>query len=119
MHRESEPQDAAQVRAAVSGLSPFSATALATGVSAITREVLQRGAVVITKHAEPVMVLMSIERYAQLEKAGAPDLDALTLEFDDRYGRMQAPEVAAKTLDALDLRVRSSRAGEQASRRRT
>lgn len=90
-------------RAAVSGLPPFSSTELATSVGAVTREVMQRGAVVITKHQEPVMVLMSIERYVELERAGAPDLDLLTDRFDELYARMQGPGVAEKTIAALDL----------------
>ena len=90
-------------RAAVSGLPPFSSTALATSVGAVTREVMQRGAVVITKHEEPVMVLMSIERYVELERAGGPDLDLLSERFDELYARMQAPEVADRTIAALNL----------------
>ncbi len=94
-------------RAAVSGLSPYSSTALATSVGAVTREVLQRGAVVITKHDEPVMVLMSIERYVELERAGTPDLELLTERFDDLYARMQVPGVAEGTIAALDLQKRA------------
>ncbi len=89
--------------AAVSSLTPFSSTELATAVGAVTREVMQRGAVVITKHDEPVMVLMSLERYVALERAGAPDLDLLTDRFDELYARMQAPGVAEKSIAALDL----------------
>jgi len=89
--------------AAVSGLTPFSSTELATAFGAVTREVMQRGAVVITKHDEPVMVLMSLERYVALERAGAPDLSLLTDRFDELYARMQAPGVAEKSIAALDL----------------
>ncbi|MEO8198043.1 MAG: type II toxin-antitoxin system prevent-host-death family antitoxin [Thermoanaerobaculia bacterium] len=103
MSRLRELENSEVSRAAVSGLEPFSSTALATGVSAISREVLQRGAVVITKHEEPVMVLMSIERYAQLERAAAPDLRALSRQFEDLYRRMQAPDVVEKTVAALEL----------------
>lgn len=93
---------------AVSGLTPFSSTALATAVGAVTREVMQRGAVVITKHDEPVMVLMSLERYVELERAGAPDLNLLTDRFDELYARMQAPGVAEKSIAALDLQKAGS-----------
>lgn len=106
MSRVLEVQDADVVRA-VSGLAEFSSTNLATGVGAITREVMKRGAAVITKHNEPVMVLMSLERYMQLEKAGAPNLDALTRRFDEMYARMQEPGAAEDTIAALDLSARS------------
>ncbi len=108
-------------RAAVRGLPPFSSTELATSVGAVTREVLQGGAVVITKHEKPVMVLMSIERYVELERAGTPDLDLLTDRFDELYARMQDPGVADRTIAALDLRksaLARRRPAQPRSRRR-
>ena len=107
--------------AAVRDLTPFSSTELATSVGAVTREVLQRGAVVITKHDEPVMVLMSLERYVELERAGTPDLDLLTDRFDELYARMQAPGVAERSIAALDLQktaASSPRPAKPRSRRR-
>ena len=59
MSRPIDLREPEAAREAVSGMPPFSSTELATSVGAVTREVLQRGAVVITKHDEPVMVLMS------------------------------------------------------------
>ena len=106
------------VSRAVSGLTSFSSTSLATGVGAVTREVMKRGAAVITKHEEPVMVLMSIERYVELEHAAAPNLDALTRQFDEMYARMQAPGVARKTIRALELRARRAKVVANAARRR-
>ena len=110
--------DAAGV--AVRDLTPFSSTELATSVGAVTREVLQRGAVVITKHDEPVMVLMSLERYVELERAGTPDLNLLTDRFDELYARMQAPGVAERSIAALDLQktAGSSRRREKPRSRR-
>ncbi|MGH8539851.1 MAG: hypothetical protein ACRETW_05030 [Stenotrophobium sp.] len=102
------------VARAVSGLPAFSSTNLATGAGSITREVMKRGAAVITKHDEPVMVLMTIERYAQLEKAAMPNLDALTRQFDAMYARMQTPGISERTIDALDL---SPLRGKPAARR--
>jgi len=102
-------------------LPPFSSTELATSVGAVTREVLQGGAVVITKHEKPVMVLMSIERYVELERAGTPDLDLLTDRFDELYARMQDPGVADRTIAALDLRksaLARRRPAQPRSRRR-
>lgn len=107
--------------AAVSDLTPFSSTELATAVGAVTREVLRCGAVVITKHDEPVMVLMSLERYVELERAGTPDLNLLTERFDELYARMQAPGVAERSIAALDLQkagASSRRSPRPRSRRR-
>ena len=103
---------------AVSGLPEFSSTRLATGIGALTREVMKRGAAVITKHNAPVMVLVSIERYAELEKAATPDLGALTERFDAMYARMQSPEVAGRTIAALDLKSQGAKARKTATRRR-
>ena len=112
---ELPPDDLAR---AVGGLSEFSSTSLASGIGALTREVMKRGAAVITKHNAPVMVLVSIERYAELEKAAAPDLDALTDRFDAMYARMQSPGVAGRTIAALDLNVRSAKMRKPSARRR-
>lgn len=87
----------------VNELTGFSATDLARSVGEVTREVMKRGAAVITKHDEPVMVVLSIDRYRQLEKAAAQNLDALTRDFDALYARMQAPGVADRAIGALDL----------------
>ena len=103
MSRPIDLREPEAAREAVSGMPPFSSTELATSVGAVTREVLQRGAVVITKHDEPVMVLMSLERYVELERAGTPDLNLLTDRFDELYARMQAPGVAERSIAALDL----------------
>lgn len=118
MSHSAEVQAADLVRA-VSGLHEFSSTSLATGIGAITREVMKRGAAVITKHNEPIMVLVSIERYAELERAAAPDLDALTDQFDAMYARMQAPGVAERTITALDLNIQSAKVRKTPVRRRS
>jgi hypothetical protein len=115
--RTADPE-ATDILRAVSGLRMFSSTSLATGVGTVTREVMRHGAAVITKHEEPVMVLLSIERYVQLENAAAPNLDVLTREFDALYSRMQAPGVAARTIGALDLRTRRAGEGKRVRRRR-
>lgn len=107
-----------EVARAVRGLPEIPATKLANQAGAVTREVLRRGAAVITKHDEPVMVLMSVERYAELERAAAPDLGELTREFDALYARMQAPGVAEQTIAALDLGARRERASRPKSGRR-
>ena len=88
------------------GLPRFSSTRLATDIGTVTREVMREGAAVITRHDSPMMVLVSIDRYAELERASTPDLDALSDRFDALYARMQTPGVAQHTLAALDLDAR-------------
>lgn len=102
MNRVLSKQDTAVTRA-TQGLTAFSATSLVGSIQKVTREVLSRGAAIITKHDEPVMVLLSLERYMTLEKAAVPNLDALSEQFDHMYARMQAPGVADKTIDALSM----------------
>ena len=93
-------------------LPSFSATKLASGMQAVASTVMARGAVVITRHEKPTMVLMSVERYLQMAQASEPDLEALTHRFDDMFARMQG-EAAARAMDdafAMD----SSALGEAA-----
>ena len=58
------------------------------------------------------MVLVSLERYAELESAATPDLGALTDRFDAMYVRQQAPGVAERTIAALALEVPGTRSGK-------
>ena len=76
------------------GLPAVSATKLVAGMQKVTSAVMTHGAVVVTRHDEPAMVLMSIDRYLALELAAEPDLDALTKQFDDMFARMQGDEAA-------------------------
>lgn len=80
-----------------------SATRLVAGMQKIARTVMTQGAVVITRHDEPTMVLMSVDRYLQLEQAAEPDLRALTQQFDDMYARMQGDEAAQRMAEAFAM----------------
>lgn len=68
-----------------------------------SRDVLTHGAIVVTKHDEPAMVLMSVERFLALEQAAEPDLAALTRDFDALYARLQLPEAADRLADAFAM----------------
>ena len=70
-------------------LPRVSATHLVAGMPSVTSTVMAEGAVLITRHDQPTMVLLSVDRYLKLEKAAEPNLDALTSRFDDMYARMQ------------------------------
>ena len=50
---------------------------------------VQGGAVVITKHDVPKAVMVSVETFNALSRAGETRLDTLSLEFDALLARMQ------------------------------
>jgi len=81
----------------------FSATNLAAGMQKVTRAVMSEGAVVITRHDQPSMVLMSVEKYLALEQASEPDLGDLTRRFDDMFERMQGDRAAQAMADAFAM----------------
>ena len=75
---------------AIAGQMPsVSATQLVAGIQKVGRTVDTHGAVLITKHDQPAYVLMSVERYRELQRAAEPDLGALGGEFDAMFARMQ------------------------------
>ena len=84
-------------------LPSVSATALVGGMQKVTRTVMTEGAIVITRHDGPTMVLMSMDRYLKLEQAAAPNLDALTQQFDDMFARMQGSDAATDMADAFAM----------------
>lgn len=84
-------------------LPKVSATHLVAGMPKVTSTVMAEGAVLITRHDQPTMVLMSVDRYLKLEKAAAPDLAALTLRFDDMFARMQGETQAQAMADAFAM----------------
>jgi PHD/YefM family antitoxin component YafN of YafNO toxin-antitoxin module len=85
------------------GLPAVSATRLVAGMQKVTSAVMTHGAVVVTRHDEPAMVLMSIDRYLALEQAAEPDLDALTQQFDNLFARMQGNQAAQAMEDAFAM----------------
>lgn len=70
-------------------LPSVSATQLVAGIQKVGRVVAAHGAVLITKHDQPAFVLMSVERYREMQRAAEPDLGALGGEFDAMLARMQ------------------------------
>ena len=84
-------------------LPTVSATKLAEGLQSVTHTVMTQGAVVVTRHDQPTMVLMSVDRFLKLEAAAEPNLDALTQQFDEMFKRMQGPEAAARMAEAFGM----------------
>lgn len=83
-------------------LPTVSATRLVAGMQKVTSAVMAEGAVVVTRHDQPSMVLMSIDRYLKLRQAAEPDLDHLTRRFDDMFARMQEPGMTEAMEAAFD-----------------
>lgn len=84
-------------------LPTVSATRLVGGMQKVTSAVMAQGAVVVTRHDQPSMVLMSIDRYLKLRQAAEPDLDGLTRRFDEMYARMQRPGAAEAMEEAFGM----------------
>jgi hypothetical protein len=57
----------------------------------------------VTRHDQPAMVLVSVDRYLELASASEPNLDALTQQFDEMFDRMQAPGSADRMADAFAM----------------
>lgn len=82
-------------------LPSVSATQLVAGIQKVGRTVAAHGAVLITKHDQPAYVLMSVERYRELQRAAEPDLGALGGEFDAMLARMQGQGEALEAAFAM------------------
>lgn len=61
----------------------------------LLERVIQGGLVVITKHDTPKAVLISIEEFDALSRAGELKLKTLSEEFDAVLARMQKPKARA------------------------
>lgn len=93
----------AEIERLTRDLPSFSATNLASGMQKVTRAVMSQGAVVITRHDQPSMVLMSVERYLAMERASEPNLEDLERRFDDMFARMQGDAAAQAMADAFAM----------------
>ncbi len=79
-----------------------SATEAKNEFGRILEQVIRGGRVVITRHAAPKAVLLSVEEYAALSAAPGANLDTLTKEFDAMLVRMQTPEARRKMQATFD-----------------
>jgi prevent-host-death family protein len=73
----------------LSGLSSVTATDIKNSFASVWDRMNAEGAVVITRHEKPKAVLVTIERFEELIRAGRPNLDQLTEEFDTLFAGMQ------------------------------
>lgn len=87
----------------LASLTTVSATQLVGAIQRVTGTVLSEGAVVVTRHDEPTMVLVSVDRYLQLARASQPDLRDLTRQFDELVSHMQGPQAVANLANAFAM----------------
>jgi prevent-host-death family protein len=99
-------------------LPSVSATQLVAGIQKVGRAVDAHGAVLITKHDQPAYVLMSVERYRELQRAAEPDLGALAGEFDAMFARMQGQGSAMADAFAMAPEAVGAAAAKAAKPRR-
>lgn len=79
----------------------MTSTEAQNGFGRVLDTVARGGTVLITKHNATQAVVMSVDRYEALTREEAPDLDALTAEFDAMLERMQTPGAEEAMLRAL------------------
>ncbi len=84
-------------------LPAVAATRLVNGMQKVTALVMDRGAVVVTRHDQPMMVLMSLSRYRALERAATVDLDALSDDFDQLLARFKKPDAESRLAAAFAM----------------
>jgi prevent-host-death family protein len=99
-------------------LPSVSATQLVAGIQKVGRAVAAHGAVLITKHDQPAYVLMSVERYRELQRAAEPDLGTLNAEFDAMFARMQSQGDAMSAAFAMTPETMGAAAVKAARPRR-
>jgi len=101
------------------GATRISATAAKNEFGRLLERVIQGGAVVITKHDAPKAVLLSIDAFDALSRAGQTRLDALSGEFDELLARMQTPAARGGMQAAFDASPKQlGKAAAAAARRR-
>lgn len=85
----------------------------------VLEAVIQGGAVVITKHDNPKAVLIPVDEFNALSRAGEARLDTLSQQFDALLARMQAPKARAGMKAAFDASPKQlGRAAVKAARKR-
>lgn len=68
----------------------------------VLETVIRGGVVLITKHDTPKAVLMSVDEFDALSRAGEARLDTLSERFDVQLAQMQTPTARAGMKAAFD-----------------
>jgi prevent-host-death family protein len=103
---------------AISELPSVTATDIKNSFASVWDRMTAEGAVAITRHEKPRAVLVSIERFEELLRAGRPALDQLTEESDDLLASMQTTKARRGMAAAFKASpTRLGRAAADAARR--
>jgi len=101
------------------GTVSVSATIAKNEFANILEKAMLGRTVVITKHATPKAVLISMDEFRALSGAPGTALDTLSVDFDRLLARMQRPGARAALQAAFDARPkRLGRAARAAARKR-
>ena len=101
------------------GTVSVSATAAKNEFGNILEQAMLGRTVVITRHATPKAVLISMDEFNALSSAPGTALDTLSGDFDRLLARMQRPGARAAIEAAFDARPkRLGRAARAAARKR-
>lgn len=78
------------------------ATELKNALGTVIERAMQGGAVAITRHDRPRVVLVAYDEFEALTRARSPSLEALDAEFDALLAQMQAPKAKKGVAAAFD-----------------
>ena len=88
---------------AIAHLPTIASSVLLAKFHSTTAAVAKHGAMLVTRHDQPSLVLVSLERYREWEQASSPSLDALASEFDEMYSAMQTQGAADRMANAFAM----------------
>ena len=105
-------------RAAPGGSSTFTASVAKKEFGKVLELAMRGGRVVITKHATPKAVVLSVDDFTALTRATERTLDTLSGEFDALLARLQTPKARAGLKAAFEASPREIGAAAVAAARR-
>lgn len=81
-------------------------TELVAKVQEVQDEVRRKGALILTRYNKPAMVLVTLERFAEMEGRNRVDMTGLEAEFEAKFAKMQRPGAAEAMGKALRVGVK-------------
>lgn len=81
-------------------------TELVAKVQEVQDEVRRKGALILTRYNKPSMVLVTLERFAEMEGRNRVDMTGLEAEFETKFAKMQQQGAAEAMGKALRVGVK-------------
>ena len=116
--RAVKSRSAGQAAPASAPSPTFTASTAKKEFGKVLELVMRGGRVVITKHAMPKAVVLSVDDFTALTRATERTLDTLSGEFDALLARMQMPKARAGLKAAFDASPKEIGAAAVAAARR-